>query len=122
MVRTGCFKKFLKMVFRLPRMVLEVTLNGCDILLIEAVQFIVIVIAAASSNYDPSGAPPLLLLAALGAFVGGVGWCRPTATGDHFPITPNKDGPDCLLARGVPGGNIKQLLGSVRLIAPEFTH
>jgi hypothetical protein len=61
MVRTGHFKKFLKMVFQLPGLVPEVTLSGCDILLIGVVRFLVIVIVT-GSNYDPLGTPLFPLL------------------------------------------------------------
>jgi hypothetical protein len=90
MVQTGCFEKFHEMVFQLSRLVLEVLLSDCDILLVKDVSFLVLVIAG-SSNYDPPGALLLPLFAALGAFpsafVKGFGRCRPAVVGDHFPIT-----------------------------------
>jgi hypothetical protein len=49
----------------------------------------------------------------LSTLAGGFGWHRPAAAGDRFPIAWDKDGPDRLLARGVSGGDINQLLGGV---------
>jgi hypothetical protein len=39
-----------------------------------------------------------------------------------FSIFYNKNGPNCLLTRGMPGGNIKKFLSGVRLIKAEFMH
>jgi hypothetical protein len=60
-VQTSRFEKFLKMVFWLLRLALEVALNGCDILFFRVVCFLVIVFVA-GSNYGPLGAPLLPLL------------------------------------------------------------
>jgi hypothetical protein len=40
----------------------------------------------------------------------------------RFPITLNKDDSNCLFARSVSGGDIKQLLGGLQLITTEFMH
>jgi hypothetical protein len=47
-------------------------------------------------------------------------WCPLAATGDHFPVALDEDGPDRLFTRGVVGGNVKQLLCGLRLIMAEF--
>jgi hypothetical protein len=73
MVRTGCFEMFLEMVVRLVRLVLEIMLDGHDIILIGAVYFLVIVVG---SDCNPSGVPHLPHLAALNAFTDGFGRCR----------------------------------------------
>jgi hypothetical protein len=44
------------------------------------------------------------------------------AAPSHFPIAQNKDNPNRLLARGVPSGDIKQLLDGVWLITTELIH
>jgi hypothetical protein len=121
MVQTSRFEKFLKMVLQLPRLVLEVTLGGRDILLIGVVCFLVVVVAV-GSDFNPSGALLLPLLASLIAFDGGFGWCDRATAGGHFPIAQNEGNPNRLLARGMPGGDIKQLLGGVRLITGELLH
>jgi hypothetical protein len=48
MVLTGCFEKFLKVVLRLPRLALEIMLDGRDVLLIGVVCFLVITVVACS--------------------------------------------------------------------------
>jgi hypothetical protein len=72
-VRIDRFKKFLKVLAQLPCLVLEVVLDGCDILLAGAIRFLVIIIAAGSSCDLP-------LFAAFGAFlstfVDAFGRCR----------------------------------------------
>jgi hypothetical protein len=105
------------MVFLLLLLALEITLGGHDILLIGSVGFRVVIVAT-GHDCDPSGVLLFPLLATirafLSAFAGGFGWCCPAAAEDHFPIAQNKDDPGRLLARGVPGGDIKQLLGIVQ--------
>jgi hypothetical protein len=41
---------------------------------------------------------------------------------DRLLITLDKNGPDCLLTRGVLGGNVEQLLRGLWLIAAELMH
>jgi hypothetical protein len=85
MAWTGRFEKFLKMVFQLLRLVLEIALSGHDVLIIGVVHFLVVVIAT-GSDCDPSGVSLLSHLAALSAFAGGFGRRCPAVTGDNFPI------------------------------------
>jgi hypothetical protein len=54
MVRIGHFKNFLEMFLWLSYLVLEVSLDGHNILLAGVVRFLVIVIAV-GGDYDPSG-------------------------------------------------------------------
>jgi hypothetical protein len=110
MVQTGRFEKFLEVVIRLLRLALEVTLDGCDTHLIRVVRFLLFVITT-GSNYDPLEVPLLPPFAAFcGTFVSGFGWCHSAAAEGRFPITSDKDGPDRLLIRAMPGGDIKQLM------------
>jgi hypothetical protein len=101
--------QYLKVVFWLMCLALEVMFYGRDIPLVGAVFFLVIIVAT-GINYDPLGASLLLLLATLGAFLsafaGGSRWCHLAAVGCHFPIAYEENGPDRLLARGMPGSNI----------------
>jgi hypothetical protein len=116
-VLIGHFEKFLEMAFWLPRLALEIMLGGHDKLLVGVARFFVIVIAA-GSDCDLPGASLLPLLAALSAFLSafaaGFGWCCSTAAGDRLPVAKNKSSHDGLLSRGMPHGDIKQLLGGVR--------
>jgi hypothetical protein len=84
------------------------------------------IIIVTGSNCDPPRASLLPLLAALSALPGTLGGrfgrCGPVAAPSHFPIAQNKDNPNRLLARGVPGGDIKQLLDGVWLITAELIH
>jgi hypothetical protein len=50
------FKKFLKVIDRLPRLVLEVALGSGNVLLIGVIDLLVVVsFISSSSNYDPLG-------------------------------------------------------------------
>jgi hypothetical protein len=110
MVQTGRFEKLLKMIFRLPRLALEVMHNGCDILLIRAIRVLIIIVAT-SSESDPSKVSLLPLLPPLAPFLVPLplaldGVAR-VSLGTIFPIAKNIDDLDFLLTRGVSGGNIK---------------
>jgi hypothetical protein len=68
MVGAGRFEKLLKVIGRLPRLALEVTLNSSDEFLIEVISLLVItVLVVAGSDHDSLGLPlcPLLLPLAL---------------------------------------------------------
>jgi hypothetical protein len=61
MVQIGHFEKLLQLIFWLPRLALEVTHNGCDILLIRAVRVLIIIVTTSSVSDPPevSLLPPL---------------------------------------------------------------
>jgi hypothetical protein len=113
------------MVPQLSCLALEVALNGPDILLIGVVCFPIVVVAA-GCDCDPPTAPLLALLATLSASLsaldGGFRRCSPAIIGGRFPIARSKGNPNHLLARGVPGSDVKQVLGGVRLITIELMH
>jgi hypothetical protein len=71
-VQTSRFKKFLYMVFQLPRLVLEIVLSGRDMPLVEVVHFLVIVVAV-GSGCVPLLPPLVPLLVALN----GATWLLP---------------------------------------------
>jgi hypothetical protein len=78
MIRAGHFEKFLEVIARLSRLVLEIMLDDCDLLLIGAISCLVIIVIASHSDHHPLGSPLLPLFATLGAFpsafVVGFGW------------------------------------------------
>jgi hypothetical protein len=68
MVQIGHFEKLLQLIFWLPRLALEVTHNGCDILLIRAVRVLIIIVTT-SSDSDPPEVSLLPLLPPLVPFL-----------------------------------------------------
>jgi hypothetical protein len=126
MVQTCHFEKLLKIVLRVPHLAFEVMLDGRDVLLIGVVRFLVIAVVA-DSDCDPSSGVPLLpLFVTIGTFPsaldGGFGRCYSAAASGHFHIAQNEGSPNRLLTKGVLGGNIKQLLGGIRLIMSGLMH
>jgi hypothetical protein len=79
MVWIGRFEKPLEVISRLPRLMLEIVLDGSDMFLVGAICFLVVIVVAAGSNCDLLGSLLLPLFAALGAFLsafaGGFGRC-----------------------------------------------
>jgi hypothetical protein len=120
-------RQALKMISELPHLVLEVTLSNGDELLIEVISLLVVVtLIVASSDRDSLGLlfwPPLATFGApLCALTSCLEW-RPSSTArGHLPIVMDENSPDRLLARGVPGGNVEQLLHGLWLIAAELMH
>jgi hypothetical protein len=116
-------EKFLKVINRLSRLALEITLGGSGVFLIGVTHLLAVVaiVVTASSNCDALGRrfgpfllPLELLLEPLLAALGGA----PLATiGDRLPVAL-----DYLFTRGVPGGNVKQLICGLWLITAEFMH
>jgi hypothetical protein len=106
-VQTGHFKKFHEIFFWLPHLVLEISLDSRDIL-IRVIRFLVIAVVA-GSDCDPPGAPLLPLLTTLSSFASGFGRRCSAGISDH-------------LTEGLPCGNIKHLLGGVRMTTIELMH
>jgi hypothetical protein len=124
MVWTDRFEKFLKVLFWLSCLALEVMLGGRDILLIGSVRFLVVVITT-GSNCDPLGRHFCVFLLPLEPFLAPLPVAldgAPSCCWGPFSIALNKDGPDRHLTRCVSGGDIKQLLGGLLLITTEFMH
>jgi hypothetical protein len=113
------------MVLWLPHLVLENTLCGHDILFAGVISFLIIATIVGRDS-DELGVLLLPFLATLGAFPsaldGGFGWCYSVAAGDCFHVAQDESGPNRLLARGVPNGNVKWLLGSFWLITIELVY
>jgi hypothetical protein len=106
---------------------LEVTLRSGNELLVRIVGLLVIIaLIVAGSDYDPLGLPlwpPLVAFSApLCAFAGCLEWCPSTAAEDRPPVALDENGPDCLLTRGVPSGDVVLLLRGLQLIVVELMH
>jgi hypothetical protein len=126
-IGTGCLEKLLKVISRLPHLALEVVLCRGDEHLIRVTNLLVVVIlVTASGDHDSLESlfrPPLAAFGALlCALVGCLERCPLTAVVGRFPAVLDENDPECLLARGVPGGNVKELLHGLRLVTAEFMH
>jgi hypothetical protein len=127
MVGSGRLEKLIEVIGTLPRLALEVTLGGGNELLIGIVSLLVVVtLIIAGSDCAPLGLPLWPPLGAFGAplhaFAGCLEWCPSAITGDRPPVALDENNPDCLLTRGVPGGNVYQLFRGLWLIPSELTH
>jgi hypothetical protein len=125
MVGAGRLEKLLKVIGRLPRLALEVTVGRGDMFFIGVISFLVVVaLITTSSNCDLLGAPlwpPLIVFGAtIDTFASSLGQCPSTTSVGHLSIALDENGPDCLLTGGVLGGNVQQLLCGLQLIMAEF--
>jgi hypothetical protein len=88
--------KFLKILLRLPCLVLEVTFDGGNALLVGVVGFLIITIIA-GHNGNASRMSLMPILATLGtlpsAHDGDLGWCSSTISCGRFHVTQDKGGP-----------------------------
>jgi hypothetical protein len=66
--------------------------------------------------------PPIAFDAPHRSLVGGCGRCSPTTTQNCHSTALHKDSPDRLLARGVPYGDVKELLHDIWLFTAEIVH
>jgi hypothetical protein len=94
---------------------MKIMLSNGDELLIGVANILVIVtIVIAGSDHDSLGPPFRPPFVAFGiplhALVGCLGGHPSTTTRGHFPAVLYENGPDCLLARGIPGGDVEELL------------
>jgi hypothetical protein len=102
-------------------------LNGDDELLVGVASILVVITLVTASGYRDSVGPPLrppivASSAPLCTLVGCLGRCAPTSAWGHLPAALQKNGPDCFLARGVPGGNVEELLNGLWLVTTELVH
>jgi hypothetical protein len=123
MIEIGCHEKLLNVISGLPHRTLEVTLHGSDELIIGVASLLVLVpLIAAGNDRDslgPSLWPPLVTF--------GVPLCaladclerRFSLCPCWLPIVLDEDGPDCLHARGMPGGDVEELLRGLWLVTIE---
>jgi hypothetical protein len=127
MIGTGCLEKHLEVISGLPRLALEVALSSGDKLLVGVIGILVIVtlIIAASDrdSLEPSFCPLLVTFGALlCALAGCLDRCPSTAVGGRSPTVLDKNGPNHVLAGGMPGGDVKELFHGLRLVTAEFMH
>jgi hypothetical protein len=115
MIWACCFEKLLKVIHGLPRLAFGIRLSSGNELLIRVTDIlIVITFIAIGGDHDLLGSPLRLPLVAPGTplctLVGCFGWCPPVAARSCLPTTLHENGPDRFLARGMPGGNVKEFL------------
>jgi hypothetical protein len=98
------------MVLCLLGLALEITLGDCDILLVGDISFLIIAVIAGHDS-DALGVLLLPLPASLGEFPsaldGGFAWCCSATAGGYFHVAQDEGGPNRVLIRGVPCGDIK---------------
>jgi hypothetical protein len=114
MIEIGCLEKLLKVLSILPRLALEVTL------------LVIMPLITAGGDCDSLGLPLRPPLVAFGTPVCAITSCleqRPsTATESRLPIVLDEDGPNLLLARGMPGRDVEELLNGLWLVTIELMH
>jgi hypothetical protein len=126
-IGTGCLEKLLEVVCGLQRLAHEIALSSGAKLLVRVTNILVVVALIRASGHCDSLGPPLqppfvTFGAPLHALVSCLGWRSLTATGGSFPTTLNKNGPDRLLARGMPGGDVEELLLGLWLVMANLMH
>jgi hypothetical protein len=93
---------------------LEVALRYSEELLIGVTSLLIIIpLITAGSDCDSLGLPFQPPLVAFGA---------PLTAGSHLPTALDKDDPNRLLTRGMPGGDVEELLRALWLVTTELMH
>jgi hypothetical protein len=123
----GSLEKLLEVFSGLSRLALEIALSSSDELLVRVTNILVVVaLIAAGGDRDSLGLPfrpPFFLFwRPLCALVVCLGWHSSTAIGGRFPAALNKNGPGHLISRGVPGGNVEELIRDLWLVMSELMH
>jgi hypothetical protein len=116
-----------EVISRLLHLMLEVPLDGSNELLIGIVgPLVVVVLITVGCNSDPLEsllqAPLVTFGAPLCTFVSFFGRHPPTVIGDRLSSTLDKNVSNCLLTRGVLGGDVEQLLCGLWLITTKVMH
>jgi hypothetical protein len=125
MIGVGCLKKVLNVVGRLPRLALEVMLSSGNELLVGVIVLVVNVARViAGSDCESLGSslwPPLVAFGGPRCTLTNcLEGCPLTTNGGCLHVTLDQKGLNCLLARGMPGGNVEQLLHGLWLITAEL--
>jgi hypothetical protein len=123
----GCLEKLPEVVSGLSRLVLKITLSSGDELLVRVTNILVIdthiTVGGDCDSLGPPLRPPFVTFCTpLHTLVGCLGWRSLTAPGGHFPTALNENSPDRLLAKGVPSGNVEELLHGLWLVTVELMH
>jgi hypothetical protein len=105
--------------------VLKITLGDSNELLVGVTSILAnIIFTTTSGDCDllgPPSWPPLIAFdAPLCSLVGGYSGRSPTAARGCLSTTLLEDRPNRLLARGVPGGDVKELLRGLQLFTAEL--
>jgi hypothetical protein len=112
MVGAGYLKKLLEVIGGLSCLTLEIMLSNGDELLVRVVGLLVVVaLVTASGDHDSSGSPLWPSLVTFGtplcAFTARLERRPSTTARGRLVVALNKNGPDYLLARGVPSGDVE---------------
>jgi hypothetical protein len=125
MVGASRFEKLLEVINGLPHLALEVRLSSGNELLVGVISLLVIAaLIVAGSDCDSLESllwPPSVIFGALLRILAGcLERCPLTVIGGRLPVVLDENGSDHLLARGVPNGDVKQLLRGPWLIVAEL--
>jgi hypothetical protein len=101
-IGTGCLKKLVEVVSRLPCPALEIALSSGDELLIGVTNILIIVTLVTDGSVRDSLGPPLqppfvACGTPLHTLVSCLGWYSSTIAEGYFPAAPNENGTDHLL-------------------------
>jgi hypothetical protein len=125
MIYAGCFEKLVEVIRRMLRLAFKITLSsGNELLIGVAYALIIITFVTTGSDYDLLGPPlhpPLIASRApLCTLVGCFGLCSPPAAWGILPAALHENDSDRFLARGLPGGDVEELLHGLCLVMAEF--
>jgi hypothetical protein len=109
------FEKLLEVIGGLPCLMLEIALSSSNELIVGVVNLCVIsTLMATGSDHDLLGSPLWPPLDAFGSPLRTLADCLKghplTTIRGYLPVTLAENRSDCLLARGVPCGDVKHLL------------
>jgi hypothetical protein len=127
LIGIGCLQKLLEVIAGQSCLALDLALDGGNELLIGVANVLVIVtLIAAGGDHESLGSPLRPPLVAYGtpfcALVGCLGWCPPIAAGGCLPAALDENGPDRLLTKGMPGGDVEKLLRCLWLVMAKLMH
>jgi hypothetical protein len=127
MILMGHLEKLLEVISGLPWLVLQVVLRGDDELLIRVTDLLVVVtLITDGSDRDSLGLPlqpPLVAFGTALCVLSGHLERRPSTTTEAlFPAVLDENGLNHLFTRGVPSGDVKELLCGLQLVMAELMH
>jgi hypothetical protein len=126
MIGVGCFEKLLQVIGGLLCLALKIRLGSDELLIGVTSVLVVITFIADGGNHDPLGPPLWPPLVASGVplctLVCCLGLRPPTAARGCLLADLHENSPDCFLARGVPSGDVEELLHGLWLVTTELVH